>query len=273
MNYQTFAPHKDLSDFIKCYWTLEVPAEPNPEKQRAIADGYIEMIFHLAEDVKSYTDEQGYALQPRAMILGHTIKPFFFEPTGNVDTFAVKFFPYGLANIIQCPLKDLTDKVLPLHQIFDKNFSQKATLQINQVTNTQQRISVIESLLFEMLSQKKISDCIVKNTIDMLFATKGNSSVSSLLKETPNYQRQLQRKFSQKIGLTPKQLGKIIRLQTALRMLLNNPTDKLYHIAYDADYYDQAHFIRDFKEFTGICPKTFWKDTSMEVASLMYAKE
>ncbi|WP_262497039.1 DUF6597 domain-containing transcriptional factor [Capnocytophaga canimorsus] len=41
MNYQTFAPHKDLSDFIKCYWTLEVPAEPNPEKQRAIADGYV----------------------------------------------------------------------------------------------------------------------------------------------------------------------------------------------------------------------------------------
>ena len=132
MNYQTFAPHADLSDFVKCYWTLEVPAEPNPEKQRAIADGYIEMIFHLADDVKSYTDEQGYTLQPRAMILGHPVKPFFFEPTGNVDTFAVRFFPYGLANIIGRPLKDLTDKVLPLHQVFDKNFSLKATLQINQ---------------------------------------------------------------------------------------------------------------------------------------------
>lgn len=256
MNYQTFAPHPDLSDFVKCYWILEVPAEPNPEKQRAIADGYIEMIFHLADDVKSYTDEEGYTLQPRAMILGHPIKPFFFEPTGNVDTFAVRFLPYGLANLINKPIKELTDKVLPLNEVFDDDFSQDATQQINQASDTQERIAIIERLLFEKLNQKETVDYIVKNTIDVLIATKGNHLESA---STLENKRQLQRKFTQQIGLSPKQLGKIIRLQTALRKLLNQPTEKLYHIAYDANYYDQAHFIRDFKEFTGISPKTFGK--------------
>ena len=273
MKYQTFAPHPDLSDFVKCYWTLEVPIEINPEKQRAIADGYIEMIFHLADDVKSYTDEEGYTLQPRSMILGHPIKPFFFEPTGNVDTFAVRFRPYGLANLIKKPIKELTDKVLPLNEVFDEDFSQKATQQINQAINTRQRITVIEKLLFEKFNQKETLDYIVKNTIDALIASNGNSSVNTLLKNNVSQRRQLERKFTDKIGLSPKQLGKVIRLQTALRRLLNHPSEKLYHIAYDSDYYDQAHFIRDFKESTGISPKTFWQDKSMEVASFIYSKD
>ena len=54
MNYQTFAPHKDLSDFIKCYWMLEVPAEPNPKKQQAFVDGYVESgITDVCERMKT----------------------------------------------------------------------------------------------------------------------------------------------------------------------------------------------------------------------------
>ncbi len=273
MNYKTFLPHNDLADIIKCYWTLEVPAEPNPQKQRAIADGYIELIFHLADEVKSYTQDEGYTLQPRAMILGHPVKPFYFEPTGKVDTFAVRFFPYGLANLIRLPIKNLTDKVLPVNQVFDTDFSRRMTEQINQATSTQQRISVFEKLFLEILNSQETIDHIVKNTIDILITTNGNSDIKTLLNNNAANRRWLERKFSELIGLSPKQLGKVIRLQTALRMLLNHSADRLYQIAYDTSYYDQAHFIRDFKEFTGINPKSFWKDESMQVASLMYAKE
>jgi methylphosphotriester-DNA--protein-cysteine methyltransferase len=76
--------------------------------------------------------------------------------------------------------------------------------------------------------------------------------------------------FTKKIGISPKQLGKVIRLQTALKMMLKQGHESLTAIAYDSDYYDQAHFIKDFKEFTGTTPRDFFEDEEMALSSLFY---
>ena len=75
------------------------------------------------------------------------------------------------------------------------------------------------------------------------------------------------------IGISPKQLGKVIRLQTALKMLLNHKTETLTQIAYENEYYDQAHFIKDFKEFTGTNPKEFLEDRQNVLSSIFYQKD
>ena len=82
--------------------------------------------------------------------------------------------------------------------------------------------------------------------------------------------RQLERKFAKQIGISPKQLGKVIRLQTALKMLLNKKAESLTDIAYESEYYDQAHFIKDFKEFTGTSPKEFLGNENMTLSTLFY---
>ena len=74
------------------------------------------------------------------------------------------------------------------------------------------------------------------------------------------------------IGISPKQLGKVIRLQTALQLLLNRESESLTAIAYESEYYDQAHFIKDFKEFTGVTPKDFLEDRHMSLSSLFYKR-
>jgi YesN/AraC family two-component response regulator len=65
-------------------------------------------------------------------------------------------------------------------------------------------------------------------------------------------------------------LGKVIRLQTALKMLLNKKADKLTSIAYQSDYFDQAHFIKEFKKFTGISPKEFLGSDNMTLSKIFY---
>ena len=65
-------------------------------------------------------------------------------------------------------------------------------------------------------------------------------------------------------------MGKVIRLQTALKMLLNKKADKLTTIAYESEYFDQAHFIKDFREFTGINPKEFLGNENMALSTLIY---
>lgn len=95
MNYQTFQPHPDLESLISCYWTLEVPVTEDTQRQRIIPDGTIEMAFILGDDIKRYTTEDNFIIQPRSMVLGQIIDPFYIEPTGYVNTFAIRFYPYG----------------------------------------------------------------------------------------------------------------------------------------------------------------------------------
>lgn len=273
MNYQTFQPHSDLESLVKCYWTLEVPAENNSERQRIIPDGCIEMAFILGDDIKRYTSEDEFILQPRAMVLGQTIEPFYIEPTGYVNTFAVRFYPYGFANFVTTPIKNLANKETPIELLFEEKLAKELAQKIIQATDTKERIEIIENFLLDKLNDKVTIDNIVKTTIDVLLSTKGSKPINVILKEDLSKRRQLERKFLRQIGISPKQLGKVIRLQTALKMLLNRKSENLTQIAYDSEYYDQAHFIKDFKEFTGTNPKEFLENEKMALSSLFYTED
>ncbi|MFK8037372.1 MAG: DUF6597 domain-containing transcriptional factor [Crocinitomicaceae bacterium] len=270
MNYQTFQPNSDLELLISCYWTLEIPAESGAQKQRIIPDGTIEMAFILGDDIKRYTFEDKFIIQPRAMVLGHTIKPFYIEPTGFVNTFAIRFYPYGFSNFVNMPIKDLANKETPIKLFFGEKTASDLERKIIEASNTSERIEIIENFLLDKLNEKTTIDNIVKTTIDALLATNGNASISTILKEDLSKRRQLERNFRKQIGVSPKQLGKVIRLQTALKMLLNKKSENLTDIAYKSEYFDQAHFIKDFKEFTGINPKRFLGNENMTLSSLFY---
>ncbi|WP_027067508.1 helix-turn-helix domain-containing protein [Maribacter sp. Hel_I_7] len=270
MNYQTFQPHSDLGSLISCYWTLEVPAENNSERQRIIPDGCIEMAFILGDDIKRYTSKDEFILQPRAMVLGQTIEPFYIEPTGFVNTFAIRFYPYGFANFVTMPIKDLANKETPIELLFGAYTTKELEQKIIQATDTKQRIEIIENFLLEKLKDKITIDNIVKQTVEALLSSNGTESITTILKEDLSKRRQLERNFKKQIGISPKQLGKVIRLQTALKMLLNKKKDNLTNIAYESEYFDQAHFIKDFKEFTGINPKEFLGNENMALSTLFY---
>jgi AraC-like DNA-binding protein len=270
MNYQTFQPSSDFESIISCYWTLEVPAESNPQRQRIIPDGTIEMAFILGDDIKRYISGDEFIIQPRAMVLGQTIEPFFIEPTGYVNTFAIRFYPYGFANFVATPLKDLVNKETPLELLFGEKTAKDLEIKMIEATNSNERIEIIETFLINRLNEKSTINSIVKTTIDVLLATNGSASISKILKEDLSKRRQLERNFIKQIGVSPKQFGKVIRLQTALKLLLNKKKENLTEIAYESEYFDQAHFIKDFKAFTGINPKDFLGNENMALSSLFY---
>jgi hypothetical protein len=270
MNYQTFDSHPDLESLVSCYWTLEVPDENEKQRQRIIPDGCLEMAFVLGDDIKRYTSGDEFILQPRAMVIGQTIEPFFIEPVGYVNTFAVRFYPYGFANFVSIPIKNLVNKETPIDLLFEKDEAKELEQNIIHAKDTKERIEIVEVFLLKKLKEESTIDYIVKTTIDALFLTKGNAPIKSIVKDDLSKRRHLERKFKQQIGISPKQLGKLIRLQSALKILLSQNAESLTNIAYESEYYDQAHFIKDFKEFTGTIPKEFLGNEHMALSALFY---
>lgn len=273
MEYRTFTPCPELAPIVKCYWTLEMPVQKDVQRQRIVPDGCIEMAFILGDDIKRYTSGNEYILQPRAMVLGQTLEPFYIEPTGYVNTFAVRFYPYSFSNFVTVPIKNLANKETALSILFGSEVAEALEQKIINTSTTNERIEIIERFLLNKLSEKSTIDIIVKKTVETLIATKGSKGINSIVEEEELSRRQLERKFSSQVGLSPKQLGKVIRMQAALKILLEASNEKLTSIAYESEYYDQAHFIKDFKEFTGATPKDFLLDESLTLSTLFYKED
>ena len=272
MNYQTFEPHNELKPLVKCFWTLDVAAEAGAGKQRIVPDGCIELAFVLADKIRRHTTDNNFVVQPDAMVLGQFTEPFYIEPTGVVKTFAVRFYPYGFANFSPVSLADLANKETPIHLIFADTEALKLQQDIVNSSHVTERIDIIESFLFNQLNNAVTLDKVVEGTVNALFATRGNASITSILNKNLSQRRQLERNFRKQIGISPKQLGKVIRLQASLKLLLNAGGGNMTSIAYENDYFDQSHFIRDFKELTGTTPGEFLNDDELILSSLFYKK-
>ncbi|WCL50624.1 AraC family transcriptional regulator [Leptospira sp. GIMC2001] len=270
MEYKTFQPHKDLDLFVDCYWTLQVPTSNNPTKQRIIPDGLIEMAFILGDDIKRFTSSNKYILQPRAMVLGQTIEPFFIEPTGYVDTFSIRFYPYGFAHLVKTQLKTLANKETPIDFLFPKDMANELEYSIINAKNTEQRIEIFENFLRSLITKPLEIDALVKSTLDTIIESIGSQSINGILDEKISLRRKLERKFTKYIGVSPKQLGRLIRFQAALKLLLSGESENLTDIAHQFEYYDQSHFIKDFKDFTGISPKNFLNNENLKLSSIFY---
>ncbi|MDP9955090.1 AraC-like DNA-binding protein [Epilithonimonas hungarica] len=271
MNYQTFEPYQDLTAFIKCYWTLESPKEETPEKQTIVPDGCMEMIFHYGDLYKQYFDNGNTIIQPRCFVIGQLTRPLEIEPTGETGIFSVRFHPEGFLPFITTPIKEMENTAVPLEKLFGKD-GQEIEQQVLNANSTSERIKLIEIFLLNRLIDIETIDRIVRSTVETIITANGQLSVDQLSRLTKVDRRQLLRKFSSAIGLSPKQLSRIIRLQAALKMLLNDKFSNLSNLAYENEYYDQAHFIKEFKEFTGSTPKEFY-GTHLKMSSLFYGTD
>lgn len=271
MNYQTFEPSQDLTALIKCYWTLKSPEEETLERQTIVPDGCMEMIFHYGDLYKQYTGEGNFIIQPRCFVIGQLTRPLEIEPTGETGIFSVRFHPNGFSPFTTIPIKEMENTAIALETLFGKDglYIEQKVLNANSIS---ERIKLIETFFLNRLTNTETIDRIVKSIVQTILTANGQLSVDELSNQSNINRRQLERKFSSAIGLSPKQLSKTIRLQATLKMLLNKKFTSLTALAYETEYYDQSHFIKDFKELTGFTPKEFYQD-NFKMSSLFSAMD
>ena len=257
MDYKTYQPDSGLLNYVRCYWTLESPKEEAPQKQRIVPDGCMEMIFHYGDFYKQYTPDGSTFLQPRCFVFGQVTQALEIEPTGETGVFAVRFLPEGFAAFATFPVGDMENRAVPLQELFAEE-GIDLEKEILNALNTEERIRLVERFLWRKLITPESVHQVVRSSVATMILLKGQLSVEELSGNLKINRRQLERKFSLVVGLSPKQLSKIIRLQSVLKMMADPGFTSLTNVAYQGSYYDQAHFIKDFKEFTGMSPRRFY---------------
>jgi len=271
MNYQVYTPIPELQSFVKCFWTLEDGGIEKPVKQRVLPDGCMEMIFHYGDLYQQYFEDGSSIIQPRSFVFGQITTYIEIAPTGITGLVAARFLPDGLTPFLEIPVSSLENKAVDISNVFGKKGKLLEQKVIAAASNAE-RIKLIESFLLSRLVDPQTINAIAKNCLDIIFQSQGQLAMVELAGKLKINRRSMERKFLLSIGMSPKQLSKVVRLQAALKMLEQRNFSSLTSLAYENGYYDQAHFIKDFKEFTGMSPKLFFSE-NLKLATLFASGE
>lgn len=258
MDYQIFEPTPELTSHVRYYWNLDSGDDPEPHaRERVFPDGCIELIFNYADLMRKFEDGRT-EIQQRHFIHGQLKKFIELESTGKVGIFSVRFQPAGLQRFIDFDVSDLTEKTMTVAEIWGDEGTH-FNAQMLAAKTTQQRIDITESFLLTRLQSGKNDDTISR-CVSEIIASDGGQTIDELSEKFHIGKRHLERKFLSTVGLSQKLFSRIIRFNKALQLIENKDFSTFTSVAHQGGFYDQAHFIRDFKEITGLNPKQYFSE-------------
>lgn len=261
MNYREITPIPILQPFIKCFWVLE-GTNPSPEPERIFPDGCMELIFHKTQYYIRLNENESY-IQPSAFIMGQITKAVFFLPSTHTSIIGVRFQPFGLSAFSNLLPQEFINKELLITEIWGANGADlEEQVNLNAIP---QAITILQQFFLKQLQQAKFSYSYhAISTISKAIQKAGGENTVNYWAEKANLsERQFNRSFKNTIGISPKEYLKITRFNKVLRVFENEKTTSFSALAQQCGYYDQAHFIKDFKEYTGTTPKGYAQDDTV----------
>lgn len=222
------------------------------------ADGSPGIIYFQSEKQLQVTDQ---SLNP-FFLYGQTVKPITLMASTTFRMIVFSLSPTALHTLFRIDAQELTDTCLDgtlLPGVLESGIA----LHLEERNALHQQVDSISAWIGSLVrGQQTVLTNPVHYATTQLVQTNGTLPLQEIQKELKVCQRTFQRKFEQQVGVSPRLFARICRFQHSLALVKANGFEKLSDIAYETGYADQSHFIRTFKEFTGLTPLEFKKSLS-----------
>jgi AraC-like DNA-binding protein len=248
-------PSARLKPYVK---TFLIIGSDQGTDNRLLPDTSIVLAFRLKGAI---TDKSNGDLSqlPSAAITGLRKSPRLLSYGQETTSLLVIFKEGGAAAIFKEPLHELFGKSLPLNEILPQSQLDAVEEQLFEAMDTRQRISIVEQFLLERLDERR-ADQMILHAIQKIRQAGGNIKMKNLAGDMAISLDPFEKRFRRVTGISPKQFADTVRFRNLISQF--SSSESLTTIALEAGYFDQAHFIKDFKTFTGMSPQQFFKTES-----------
>lgn len=179
----------------------------------------------------------------------------FFKPFEGMKFMTVQFHSYGLSYLKKIPAFELLDTLSHLDIIFSASDIERVSSRLKECKTIGEKFTALEMFVSKKIGLPEVDPRLPYSL--QLLNSEHSISIDALSQSLCISSRGLQKLFKKHIGMSPVYYRKIIRFNKAAQLLLNDSNNSLTQVSYDCGYFDQAHFIKDFKEFGGISPSEF----------------
>jgi AraC-like DNA-binding protein len=257
LNYYTITPPPSLANYVRFFWVLE---SDEPYTHRNMADGCAEIFFHYNGVFDEIRDDNARRQSVCSGIQGPSNHFKRFSIDKGFGMFGIYLYPFAVKQFFSLPVTVLTNQ-MPDLKTFLGNEGAILEERIMIAGDTGQRVKIIVDFLERKLIKNTSTIHPVFNAIRQILHSKGNLRINELSYQYYLSNRQFERRFKELAGLSPKLYTRIIRFQAASNEY-GNKNKSLTSIAYDCGYYDQSHFIHEFKEFSGLHPRQYFSGST-----------
>ncbi len=248
MKYQVIAPPEQLKNHVRYFWALEDQTDDMSEKTFTVmCNGEPGLIFQ--QNAELFTGFEGERL-PQLFAFGQATKHGQLQGKGSFRTIGISLQPAALKLLFGIDANELANQNTSISNLAKTSLNE----QLLNCSSLEQQASCFFNFLEEQVQQhtnenKKVAYAIVK--------LQQGKRLSEILHDLNLSERSLERLFLTHIGITPILYARICRFQTSLTFLRQGKFRSLADIAYSLGYFDQSHFIRDFKLFSGVSPSIY----------------
>lgn len=257
MQYQEYKIIPELRPYVKVVWSMDSVGQViKGDPMRILPDTCVELVIHYNDPFQTTFSDGSRSMQRQSLVICQMKSFMEIEPCGKTGFIAVRFSAWGAYHFFDTPMKEIANGETMLQQVWGSVADQLEDRIASAKTNLQ-RSEIIQRFLLSKLSKSNDVNHAISFSLGEINKAKGQISIEELAYDTGVTTRQLGRLFDRYIGLSPKEFARITKFLNALELLNTRRSATLTSIAYDAGYYDQAHFIHDFKEYAGVTPAEY----------------
>ncbi len=251
MQFDTYIPCDILKPFVKSFAVQETTEETT---YKVLPDTGLVIGFQYKGRLSRIQNGQETSLSISGVsgLADHSRK---FKNSANIGTVLIFFKEAGASQFFRQPLHELFRESFSL-----ENFMLRSELLcleegLAEAKTDAPRIAAVERFLISRMTNTE-PDKLVLAALALIHKSKGNIRIKELTGQLHISQSPLEKRFRQAVGASPKKFASIVRLKYVIQQY--NSANSLTELSYEAGFYDQAHFIKEFKTFTGDTPEKFF---------------
>lgn len=256
MSHQLWQPCEALKPFIR---HLIISRTETPETHLILPDTNLVAGFQFSGRISHVTENTEISLDVNG-VTGQLDRYRVFKNAADTGTVLIVFTETGAVNFITTPLHELFGHSLSLEHFFKSSEVQHIHDRLATAQTDKERIKIVEDFLLSQLNDTKVNQ-MVAGAIHQIYQSKGTVRIKQLAEWLNTSQSPLEKRFRAAVGTSPKKFARIVRACYVLDALNQNDQRTA---AYLSDFYDQAHFIKDFKTFSSMTPEQYLQSLRQE---------
>lgn len=259
MLFLTHIPQPPLNNFVELFWFYDGYPARSHKKERLMPDGSVELVINLKENEARIYDRDDLARcerLPGAILAGPHSRFFVIDTAQQDSVMGIHFKPGGAFPFFKLPADELHN----LHVSLEDLWGIEARLlreRLLEAPTPQQKFQVIEDCLLAQAFKPLERHRAVGFALGLFRNIHTAPAIADVSERIGISSRRFIQLFSNEVGLTPKLFCRVRRFQQVLQMIHRGDDCDWVDLAASCGYFDQAHFIHDFKAFSGINPTTY----------------
>lgn len=255
MEYRKFAPCAELKPFVECYFAWEGEAKVCLDVQSP-PNSFNAMVFNYADPYETYQNSTTRMHVPKAFVCGPFTSNYHLVLKGKIGMSGIVFRSSALHNFFGIRMSQLVNSRMALVLLLPDR-AESIWGNVKAANTDESRVKILQDFLLSLLPEAKARLSVIDEAVEIIDEHKGSISVETVAAQLKISRRYLEKKFLEKVGVSPKFYARIKRFVSLSKEVAYNKNFDWQDIVFEYGFHDQSHLVKEFMEFNQMNPSDY----------------